>query len=70
MTTAKSAKATLIGDGTADWKFPDPPFMCDMNQLPHIVYAYGVLADYFSGRDDVLVSGEGYLCQDRRDRSN
>ena len=70
MTTAKSAKATLIGEGTADWRFPDPPYLCDMNQLPHIVYAHGVLSDYFRGRDDVLVSGEGYLCYDRRDRSN
>ena len=70
MTTAKSAKATLIGEGTADWKFPDPPYMCDMNQLPHIVYAHGVLSDHYCGREDVLVSGEGYLCYDRRDRSN
>jgi len=70
MTTAKSAKTTLIGEGTADWKFPDPPYMCDMNQLPHIVYAHGVLSDYYWEREDVLVSGEGYLCYDRRDRSN
>ena len=70
MTTAKSAKTTLIGEGTANWMFPDPPVRCDMNQLPNIVYAYEVLADYFSGREDALVSGEGYLCYDRRDRSN
>ncbi|MYE53938.1 MAG: Uma2 family endonuclease [Chloroflexi bacterium] len=67
---ALAPKTTLIGEGTADWKFPDPPYMCDMNQLPHIVYAHGVLSDCFSGREDVLVSGEGYLCHDRRDRSN
>ena len=70
MTTAKSAKATHRGERSADWKFPDPPTFCDMNQLQHVTYAHAILTDYFSGRDDVLVSGEGYLCYDRRDRSN
>ncbi len=71
--TPKAALApepALINEHSADWKFPDPPYMCDMNQLPHIVYAHGVLSDYYWGREDVLVSGEGYLCYDRRDRSN
>ena len=70
MTTAKSAKTTLRGERSADWKFPDPPTFCDMNQLQHVTYAHAILTDYFEGRDDVLVSGEGYLCYDRRERSN
>lgn len=76
MTIYKSPRATptpeaaLINEHSAGWKFPAPPYMCDMNQLPHIVYAHGVLFDYYRGREDVLVSGEGYLCYDRRDRSN
>ena len=47
---------------------PDPPQPPDMaTQLPDIARAHMILADWYSGRADVLVSGEGYLCYDASD---
>ncbi len=46
---------------------PDPPKEPDfMQQLPDIIRAVSILSDYFRGRSDVLVSGEGYLCYEYR----
>ena len=43
---------------------PDPPWEPDMvTQLPHVARVHLILADWFHHRPDVLVAGEGYLCQ-------
>lgn len=43
---------------------PDPPWEPDMvTQLPHVARIHTILADWFRHRPDVLVAGEGYLCQ-------
>lgn len=43
---------------------PDPEKIIDMNQEPNLTIARYMLKDRFSDRDDVLVSGDGYLCFD------
>ena len=43
---------------------PDPQKIIDMNQEPNLTIARYMLKDRFSDRDDVLVSGDGYLCFD------
>ena len=49
---------------------PEPPKPPDaMHQSPHIFRAYAILENYFHRHPDVLVSGNGYLCSDTRDRS-
>ena len=40
---------------------PDPPENPDMQQTEHLVQAHSTLGAHFGKRDDVLVSGEGYL---------
>ena len=40
---------------------PDPPKKHDMQQTGHCVQAISTLEAHFRKRDDVLVSGNGYL---------
>ena len=40
---------------------PDPPENPDMQQTEHLVQSHSTLGAHFGKRDDVLVSGEGYL---------
>ena len=49
-------------------ELPDPPPAPDMaTQLPDIARAHLILTDYYSSRPDVVVMGNGYLCQDAGD---
>ena len=62
--TSKSARKTRQDDGSygLTW-LPDPPKPPDaMKQRPHIARMDQVLRAHFAHRSDVLVSGEGYLC--------
>ena len=44
---------------------PDPPQIQDMaTQLPDIARALLTLQDHFLAQSDVVVMGNGYLCQD------
>ena len=71
MTTLNAARPAIIREGKPDWAFPDPPKRFDaMQQMPHIIYACYILEDHFADRPDALVGSNGYLCYDRRDRSN
>ena len=71
MTTLNATLPAIIREGKPDWAFPDPPKRFDaMQQMPHIIYACYILEDHFADRPDALVGSNGYLCYDRRDRSN
>ena len=85
MTTAKTAADALTNGAAApqqdaaatpdhqypDWSFlPDPePVEDAMQQLPTITRIYPMIEGHFSGRLDVLVTGEAYLCWDRSNRN-
>ena len=66
--TTKPNYQSLIADKYAQIQaLPDPPKDPDaMQQRRTIVNAETVLADFFSHRPDVLVSGDGYLCVEYR----
>jgi Uma2 family endonuclease len=71
MTTERTLKAPIKvpPEGWRDFPepLPDPPLKIDaMQQLPLLAYAEQTLSAWFRGRDDVLVSGQGYLCPDRK----
>ena len=46
---------------------PDPPYQKEMQQFKPIYLFASVLSARFDGRDDVLISGAGYLCRTRSD---
>ena len=85
MTTAKTAADALTNGVAAhqqdapatpehqypDWSYlPDPePVEDAMQQLPTINRIYPMIEGHFSGRPDVLVTGEAYLCWDRANRN-
>ncbi len=49
-------------------ELPDPPQQTDMaTQLPDISRAHYTLENYFFARGNVVVMGNGYLCQDASD---
>ena len=63
MTTKPTPKSRPHSDGYGLTMLPDPPKPPDaMKQRPHIARMDQVLRAYFADRPDVLVSGEGYLC--------
>ena len=61
MTTQVSPKRRRATDYSHIEPLPDPPREPDMEQYEDSLYAGYSLKWYFGGRDDVLVSGEGYL---------
>ncbi len=61
MTTRSSLKQPHTVDYSKLEPLPDPPREPDMNQSDRIYSFRGILTPYFADRDDVLVSGEGYL---------
>ena len=61
MTTQVSPKRRRTTDYSQIEPLPDPPREPDMEQYEDSLYAGYGLKWYFGGRDDVLVSGEGYL---------
>ena len=61
MTTRSSLKQPHTVDYSKLEPLPDPPREPDMQQYEHFIYAGYSLRSHFADRDDVLVSGEGYL---------
>ena len=61
MTTQSSLKQAHTIDYSHLEPLPDPPREPDMEQHVHVIYAGYSLQAHFAGRDDVLISGEGYL---------
>ena len=61
MTTQVSPKRRHATDYSQIEPLPDPPRELDMEQYDDFIYAGYSLRAYFAHRDDVLVSGEGYL---------
>ncbi|MCY3637904.1 MAG: Uma2 family endonuclease [Chloroflexota bacterium] len=60
--TTKSAPRQPQADKYAHIEpLPDPPRVNDMEQFESLVNAAATLGYYFRNRNDVLVSGEGYL---------
>ncbi len=63
MTTKPTPKSRPHSDSYGLTMLPDPPKPPDaMKQRPHIARMDQVLRAHFAHRPDVLVSGEGYLC--------
>ena len=50
-----------------DWQLPDPPREPDMEQWQSTTSFDAMLEAHFAHRDDVLISGAGYLRNDPRD---
>ena len=61
MTTPSSLKQPNTVDYTKLEPLPDPPREPDMQQHEHLLYAGSSLRAHFADRDDILISGEGYL---------
>ena len=61
MTTRISLKRRQTVDYSHIEPLPDPPREPDMQQFESLVYFAASLLAYFADRDDVLISGEGYL---------
>ena len=61
MTTRSSLKRRQTVDYSHIEPLPDPPREPDMHQFESLVYFAAILLAYFADRDDVLISGEGYL---------
>ena len=61
MTSPGTLKRRRATDYSRIEPLPDPPREIDMEQYEDSLYAGYSLKWYFGGRDDVLVSGEGYL---------
>ncbi len=62
--TTKPPKTRLPGPYSHLTELPTPPKRPDaMKQRPHIAKADQILRSHHRNRPDVLVSGEGYLCQ-------
>ena len=63
MTTKPTKTTRQAGNPYGLTSLPDPPKPLDaMKQRPHIARMDQVLRAHFASRPDVLVSGEGYLC--------
>ena len=61
MTTRSSLKQPHTVDYTKLEPLPDPPREPDMQQSEGTYAFRGILSPHFANRDDVLISGEGYL---------
>ena len=61
MTTRSSLKQPHTVDYSKLEPLPDPPREPDMNQRRRIRSVDGILIPHFADRDDVLISGDGYL---------
>ena len=64
MTIKQYVGATVSGTLPPDFALPDPPRIPDMQQNAKLRRVESALDGYFDGRDDVLVSGHGYLRHD------
>ncbi len=68
-TTAKTGQRLTPGGARIRLtELPDPPQIPDMaTQIPDIARAHNTLEAYYVARPDVVVMGNGYLCQDASD---
>ena len=69
-----ATKSTYKTERADEYAYPrmlpkPPPRPYSMQQEPIASEIREVIRCYFSGRPDVFVSGEGYVCHDTRDRS-
>ena len=65
--TSRSAAAENYLDGLPDnWALPDPPREHDMEQWQSATSFDAMLEAHFARRNDVLISGAGYLRRDPR----
>ena len=62
MTTKSARKQSWYEKYAHVEPLPDPERVNDLEQIEWVVYFISALRAYFADRDDVLVSGEGYLC--------
>ena len=68
--TSRSAAAQDFLEGLPDdWALPDPPREPDMEQWKSASSFDAMLEAHFAHRDDVLISGAGYLRNDPRNES-
>ncbi len=65
--TTRSSIRPQVADYAHLAPLPDPPREPDMQQHEGIFSFHGILSPYFAHRDDVLISGAGYL---RREATN
>lgn len=70
MTTESALKSPSKRDYSHIEPLPDPPRVNDMEQFDSLITAVSALRYYFRKRDDVLVSGEGYLRQTAPDEEH
>ena len=64
MTTRTGRKLSLYEKYAHIERLPDPERVNDLEQIDWVVYFISALKAYFSEREDVLVSGEGYMCHE------
>ena len=66
MTSPKAKARDYMAGLPDDWQVPDPPREHDMEQWQSATAFDAMLEAYFSDRNDVLISGAGYLRNDPR----
>jgi len=64
MTTRTGRKLSLYEKYAHIERLPDPERVNDLEQIDWVVYFISALKAYFAERNDVLISGEGYLCHE------
>ncbi len=64
MTTRTGRKLSLYEKYARIERLPDPERVNDLEQIDWVVYFISALKAYFAERNDVLISGEGYLCHE------
>lgn len=64
MTTRTGRKLSLYEKYAHIERLPDPERVNDLEQIDWVVYFISALKAYYAERNDVLVSGEGYLCHE------
>ncbi len=67
MTTQTTVKQSRTADYSHIEPLPDPPREPDMRQFEGIYAFASILRPYFAHRDDVLISGAGYLIRSAGD---
>ena len=62
--TTRTGRSTLYAKYSHIERLPDPERVNDLEQIDWVVYFISALKAFFGDRDDVLISGEGYLCHE------
>ena len=64
MTTRTTRRSSSYTKYAHIEQLPDPERVNDLEQIDWVVYFISALKAHYAERDDVLVSGEGYLCHE------